>query len=174
MKLDTKHIFEDKKANIKLLAESFEEANYGRTFWKYKFYINENLVYNKALNYDNDGLFTNLKKFIPSSQNNNYFFIPKYNPVIYNIKKDKFMEFKAPLKEGSSDFVKNYFHDNTLVIVYRSGLAIINLSENAIASVEYSPKEIYIEDATQINNKEIELDYRDLLAKCFKKKTIKI
>ena len=174
MKSDIPHTFEDKEAQIKLIAESFEEPNYGRTFWTFKFHIKDKLANDEVLDYDNDGLFTNLKHFQLSSEDHNYFYIPKYEPVIYNRSKDKFIKFKAPSIERNSDFIKNYFYNNTLVVVYANGLFVINLETNTTKTIKYHPKEVCIEDAIQINENEIELDYGDLVEKRFTKKIIQI
>ncbi len=174
MRLDCSHTYETKNKKIKLVAESFEEPNYGRTFWKYKFYINSKLIENDILKYENEGLFSNLDSFVLSSNDSAHIYIPKYKPVLYNVKEGNFKEFEAPLKNGSRDFLKNYFYENNLIIIYRNGVVKVDLSSYMISSLEYSVDDVFIEEGKQINEEEIELEYRDLKELQFKKRIIKL
>ncbi|WP_431167039.1 hypothetical protein [Tenacibaculum halocynthiae] len=174
MILDRPNIFENKNKKVKLVAESFEEPNVGRTFWKYKFYVEGDLVINSFLKYENEGLFDNLTSFIFESNDGCYVYIPKRKPVIYNVSKDKFKEFKIPLKEGNLDFVKNFFYENKLIIIYRNGVVVIDLNFNTIRSLEYAVDSVFIEDLKMTNKGEMEVDYRDLKRLEFAKKIIKL
>lgn len=174
MRLDGPHVFETRDKKIRLVAETFEEPNPGNTFWKFKFYIDNNLVVNNVLDYEKQGLFTNLSAFRLESLDGEYVYIPKYKPVIYNVKTKEFKEFEAALKEGDNSFVKNYFYENQLIIVYRSAIVMIELGSGSLKSYDYSSKSIYIEDVKHNTNKEIEMEYRDLKAYEFKKKIIKM
>ena len=172
MRLDRSHTFEDQKSKIKLIFESFEEPNYGRTFWKYKFYIEDNLADNELLKNDTEGLLTTLESFELSSIEGDYIFIPKYNPIVYNVAKNKFIEFKAPFQNGSMRLIKNYFHKNRLVLVYRKGIAVINLETNDVQS--FGDNNFYIEEAVQINDEEIEVNYVNAIDYESKKKIIQL
>lgn len=174
MILDKPHVFESKNKKIKLVAESFEEPAAGRTFWKYKFYIENKLVTNTVLNYENEGLFNSLDLFTLESDDGSYVYIPKYNPVVYSTSKRTFKEFKAPLKNGGTDFVKNLFHNNELIIVYRNGIVIIDLNFEVVKTFEYSEEDVFIEDLKITPQGEMELDYRDLKHLEFKKEIINI
>lgn len=174
MRLDSSHTYDVKDKSIKLVAESFEEPTPGNVFWSYSFYVDGRVIENRVLESKNDGLFPNLDSFIFSSEDNNYVYIPKYRPVIYNVDKKDFFGFDAPLKNCRKDFVKNYFYNDFLVIIYRCGIVKVDLNSWAVSSLEFSSADVFIEEGRQTNEDEVELEYRDLRELVFKKKIVKL
>lgn len=173
MREDISHTYKNEKTGIKLVFEEFEEVNYGRSDWLFKFYKNDKLESN-YFNYDTDRLLGNLNDFSFSSSNGRYYYIPTLTPVIYDAVKDEFNTIEIPFKSHNLKLIKNVFHHDKLLIIYKTGFVIINLTNNIFSFETFSDDVAYIVGANQKETGEIEIEYGDIKDKCFKKRVIKL
>ncbi len=173
MRQDISHTYKNEKTGIKLVFEVFEEVNYGRSCWQFKFYKNDKLE-NSHFNYDTDRLLANLNDFLFNSPNERYYYIPMFIPVVYDAVKDKFNTIEVPFKSHNLKLIKNVFHQKKLLIVYKTGFVIVNLINYTFIFEAFNDDVAYITDASVKGMGDVEIEYGDVKAKCFKKRVIKL
>lgn len=147
MRLDTSHKFTSSKNNIYLIADELEELNHGIMFWKFSFFVGDKKIHHDFLNCEKEGLFVNLKEFTFESNDGVYLYIPKQNPVVYNTLKKEFLEVKSPIESTNNDFLKNYFiDDSTLLILHQRAFYIVDLKNGRTHFVQYPYNELLFKD----------------------------
>lgn len=146
MKLDSQHSYKALKSNTEILATELEELNYGRMFWKFDFLIDNQKNSNPLLECEFEGLFVDLTHFKMESENGKYIYIPKYNPVIYNIESKDFKEYKSPIEPQNNGFVRNYFFDSNLIILHERSVYKINLESGDITNCSFEFGSVLLND----------------------------
>lgn len=163
MKLDISHTFNAIHNNIKLIATEYDEPNYGRTFWKYMFFIDEKLVENEYLNYTYDGLFSDLDNFELESVDGKYVYIPQIaNSVVFDTQKNSFFEFKPLETINNNHFIKNIFYQNKLIIVYQRAFQIINLTNYTCQNIIFTFGKLHLINVCYNQNNELLIKYKSL------------
>ncbi|MGN7811952.1 hypothetical protein [Flavobacterium sp. 22076] len=161
MKLDSQHFYKALKSNTELTATELEELNYGRMFWKFDFFVNNEKIDIPLLQCEFEGLFVNLDHFKMESENGIYIYIPKYNPIVYNVESKEFKEYKSPIEPRNNDFVRNYFFDNNLIILHERSIYKINLETGDIAHISFEFGSVLLNDIYFLDGKYV-LKFKNL------------
>ena len=156
--------------NVVLDVLSIKELRYGEMSWSFRFWVDEKAVENKVIN-NNQGLFSNLSLVQFTSSDQKYFYIPKIEPLIYEVNSKSFYRFEAAKDDL---FIRNIFLENALIIVQRTSLSIIDLVNMKMYRKEYHPDEHFFEDVTLTKEGKILMDYRDLVKQSFEFNTTTI
>jgi hypothetical protein len=163
MKLDTPHTFKAIHNNIKLIATEFDEPNYGRTLWKYNFFIDDILIENKYLYYSYGGLFSDLDNFELESIDGRYIYIPQISDsIVYDTIKNVFFTFNSIFNLNNNHFVKNLFNGNKLIIIYERGFQILNLDNYILQTVVFPNDKPNIIDIEYNQNNELLIKYNNI------------
>lgn len=116
----------------------------------------------------------NLDHFTFNSSNNRYYYIPLFAPVVYDAIKNEFKKIEIPFKSVKPKLIKNVFHNDKLLIIYKTGFTIINLINYSLTFEVFDDDIAYIVDANQKDTGDIEIEYGDIKDKCFKKRVLKL
>ncbi|MCM5664449.1 hypothetical protein [Galbibacter mesophilus] len=171
MKLDMPHIYIGEKSPTKLIATEYIEANYGNTMWRYQFYVDDKLVDNKHMNYKYGGLYPNLDLYQFEAKDGRHVFIPNGKTLIYNTEEKTYFEVAPAVDTVNNNFVKNFFNNNKLVIVYQRGIQIIALNSYIAKNVLFPQNSYQLRDAFY-DDRDLYVTFKDL--KNYKEKTQKL
>jgi len=155
------HIFKSEHHDIQLKLISLEEPNNGRMQWRFQFLVNGKLIDNRFINTDSY-LLSNLKDYTFESIDKNYIFIPReYQSVVYDLKRNVFIELSRSSADRNNNYIGNYFTENKLVVNYTREVMIFDLDNHNCISVNFPFGKYQIKESRLKENKFI-ITYKDL------------
>ncbi|BAP31043.1 uncharacterized protein CHSO_2006 [Chryseobacterium sp. StRB126] len=135
--LDKPHTFESKFKNIKLIATEFDEPFYGFTLWRFRLYVDDNLLMNPLLDYEGKGcgLEADLEKFKLESGDGAFVFIP-YGLITMNTHDLSLKKYDAEIGTNNT-FIENNFWSDKLFVLRQRSVWVVDLKEQKLLQKTY-------------------------------------
>lgn len=162
MKLDQQHRFKSRFHNIELVATEFDEPQPGNTLWRFKLFIEGQLIENQYINYKWTGLYPDLTGYEMDAESGDYIYVPiSGTSLLYNCVAKKFKSVSASLVNANNSFVANTFSEGRLLVVFSREIQIVELTTFTVQNILFDKNRYQLLGARFIDNHLI-VKFKDL------------